>query len=98
MRKAVLTVLATSLIVGSAVQIAAAAERYAHKSERVPQRQRVRSLAICRAAGLVRFQRGSCDLGARRSLIPIPGTGKAPCLGIQACFRESGHGAMVGGA
>ena len=34
MRKAVLTILATSLIVGSAVQIAAAAERYTHKSER----------------------------------------------------------------
>jgi hypothetical protein len=33
MRKAVLTILATSLIVGSAVQIAAA-ERYTHKSER----------------------------------------------------------------
>ena len=35
MRKTVLTILAASLIVGSAVQVAGAAERYTHKSVRV---------------------------------------------------------------
>jgi hypothetical protein len=34
MRKTVLTILAASLIAGSTVQIAGAAERYAHKSDR----------------------------------------------------------------
>ena len=34
MRKTVLTILAASLIVGSAVQVAGAAERYTHKSDR----------------------------------------------------------------
>jgi len=34
MRKTVLTILAASLIVGSAVQVAGAAERYTHKSVR----------------------------------------------------------------
>jgi hypothetical protein len=34
MRKTVLTILAASLIVGSTVQIAGAAERYARKSDR----------------------------------------------------------------
>jgi hypothetical protein len=34
MRKTVLTILAASLIVGSAVQIAAAAERSTHKTDR----------------------------------------------------------------
>jgi hypothetical protein len=34
MRKPVLTILAASLIAGSTVQIAGAAERYAHKSDR----------------------------------------------------------------
>jgi Ni/Co efflux regulator RcnB len=34
MQKTVLTILAASLIAGSTVQIAGAAERYAHKSDR----------------------------------------------------------------
>jgi hypothetical protein len=34
MRKTVLTILATSLIVGSTLQLAAAAERHTHKSDR----------------------------------------------------------------
>jgi hypothetical protein len=34
MRKTVLTILAASLIVGSTIQIAGAAERYTHKSDR----------------------------------------------------------------
>jgi hypothetical protein len=34
MRKTILTILATSLIVGSTVQIAGAAERYTDKSDR----------------------------------------------------------------
>jgi hypothetical protein len=34
MRKTIFTILATSLIVGSTVQIAGAAERYTHKSDR----------------------------------------------------------------
>jgi hypothetical protein len=34
MRKTFLTIVAASLIVGSTIQIAAAAERYTHKSDR----------------------------------------------------------------
>jgi hypothetical protein len=34
MRKTVLTILAASLFVGSTIQIAGAAERYTHKSDR----------------------------------------------------------------
>jgi hypothetical protein len=38
MRKTILSILAASLIVGSTVQIAAAAERYTHKSDRAQAR------------------------------------------------------------
>jgi len=46
MRKTVLTILAASLIVGSTVQIAGAAERHTHKSDRA----RVRTIEQFRNA------------------------------------------------
>lgn len=58
MRKTVLTTLATSLIVGLAIQIAGAAEHYSHKSDRARvQTEQFRnandSFAVYRTAGLV---------------------------------------------
>jgi hypothetical protein len=42
---------------------------YAWCKPAVPQRQRLDGFAICRTAELVRLQRGSSDLGPRRSMI-----------------------------
>jgi len=72
MRKTVLTILAAPLVVVSAVQIAGAAERDAHKSDRARAHDRTvpqRHLAIRRTAELVRLQRGPCDLGTRQSMM-----------------------------
>ena len=43
MRKTVLTILAASLLVGSTLQLAAAAERHTHKSDRAQASQQLRN-------------------------------------------------------
>jgi hypothetical protein len=43
MRKTVLTILAASLIVGSTLQLAGAAERHIHKSDRAQANQQLRN-------------------------------------------------------
>ena len=43
MRKTVLTILAASLLVGSTLQLAAAAEHHSHKSDRVQASQQLRN-------------------------------------------------------
>jgi hypothetical protein len=61
MRKTFLTIVAASLIVGSTIQIAAAAERYTHKSDRarVPASEQFRNASDSLASPSVEQQNWS---------------------------------------
>ena len=59
MRKTFLTIVAASLIVGSTIQITAAAERYTHRSDRVPASEQFRNANDSLAAPSIEQQNWS---------------------------------------